>query len=428
VFTVQGAGAATSAAAAAAAAAAADAAAPADAAAADAAAAGRAKFMHLAYQIMCARACPCFDSAGTGACYDGVELKSMNLVQGAAASSVEQADSASTLSTIKGLETLLSLLNLQQKLPAATKWCRDQGAESVEDLMEEDYADQLTKALQLPPIKSTKLIKAIKSLKSSQADTPSAAQSAAAVVRPKRWGDGIEAPAAGTRHFVPPGFEVKRDVEQSIAMFGHSSAHVAVIMEAGRSKAASSPFSLAAAYAGAIYAYTEETPLYGTLNYTMRTPHTQKTPTDTQLEFFADYIVHSERALNCLPTHVSEKDGAIYRGIKVLLSKDLYSPGKQFTWQAFSSATSKQTATLEFVQVLPGRKLLGSLFVIHSITAKDIRHFSAFPSEEEVLFPSNSQFKVERVVTSVQDKAALLTELTAYDLSDLDVYVIKQVA
>jgi hypothetical protein len=261
-----------------------------------------------------------------------------------------------------------------------------------------------------------------------QADTPSAAQSAAAVVRPKRWGDGIEAPAAGTRHFVPPGFEVKRDVEQSIAMFGHSSAHVAVIMEAGRSKAASSPFSLAAAYAGAIYAYTEETPLYGTLNYTMRTPHTQKTPTDTQLEFFADYIVHSERALNCLPTHVSEKDGAIYRGIKVLLSKDLYSPGKQFTWQAFSSATSKQTATLEFVQVLPGRKLLGSLFVIHSITAKDIRHFSAFPSEEEVLFPSNSQFKVERVVTSVQDKAALLTELTAYDLSDLDVYVIKQVA
>ena len=80
------------------------------------------------------------------------------------------------------------------------------------------------------------------------------------------------------------------------------------------------------------------------------------------------------------------------------------------------------------MQVLAGRKLSGSIFVIHSITAKDIRHFSAFPSEEEVLFPSNSQFKVERVVTSVPDKAALLTDLTAYDLSDLDVYVIKQVA
>lgn len=80
------------------------------------------------------------------------------------------------------------------------------------------------------------------------------------------------------------------------------------------------------------------------------------------------------------------------------------------------------------MQVLPGHKLLGSLLVIHSITAKDILHFSAIPSEEEVLFPPNSQFKVERVVTNVQDKAALLTDLTAYDLSDLDVYVIKQVA
>jgi len=166
----------------------------------------------------------------------------------------------------------------------------------------------------------------------------------------------------------------------------------------------------------------------GTLNYTMRTPHTQKTPTDTQLEFFADYIVHAERALSSLPTHVSEQQGAIYRGIRVLLDPKLYSPGKQFTWQAFSSATSKQVATLDFVQVLPGRKLSGSLFVIHSITAKDIRHFSAFPSEEEVLFPPNSQFKVDRVVTSAPDKAALLSDLSAYDLTDLHVYVIMQVA
>ena len=160
----------------------------------------------------------------------------------------------------------------------------------------------------------------------------------------------------------------------------------------------------------------------------MRTPHTQKTPTDTQLEFFADYIVHAERALSSLPTHVSEQQGAIYRGVRVLLYPKLYSPGKQFTWQAFSSATSKQVATLDFVQVLHGRKLSGSLFVIHSITAKDIRHFSAFPSEEEVLFPPNSQFKVDMVVTSAPDKAALLSDLSAYDLTDLHVYVIMQVA
>ena len=75
--------------------------------------------------------------------------------------------------------------------------------------------------------------------------------------------------------------------------------------------------------------------------------------------------MHSELALSSLPTHVSELHGAIYRGIKVLLNPNLYSPGKRFTWQAFSSATKTQVTTLEFMQVLPGRKLLGSLFNQH---------------------------------------------------------------
>ena len=174
--------------------------------------------------------------------------------------------------------------------------------------------------------------------------------------------------------------------------------------------------------------YTEETPLYGTLNYTMRTPHTASTPTDTELKRYGDYIVHTERALSSLPTHVSEILGNVYRGIKVLLNPDIYAPGKRITWQAFSSSTKKQSATLDFVNVLPGRKLSGSLFVIDSITAKDIRHFSAIPDEEEVLFPPNSQFKVEKVVTSEQEKKALLNQLGAYDMTDLDVYVLKQIA
>ena len=81
-----------------------------------------------------------------------------------------------------------------------------------------------------------------------------------------------------------------------------------------------------------------------------------------------------------------------------------------------SSATENQVATLDFVQMLPGRKLMGSFFVIRPIAAKDMRHVSAFP-EEEVLFPPNSQFKVDRVVTSAADKATLLSKLTAYDLT-----------
>ena len=53
--------------------------------------------------------------------------------------------------------------------------------------------------------------------------------------------------------------------------------------------------------------------------------------------------------------------------------------------------------------MLLGRKLMGSLFVMHSITAKDMRHVSAFQGEEEVLIPPNSQFKADRVVTSEPD-------------------------
>jgi hypothetical protein len=227
---------------------------------------------------------------------------------------------------------------------------------------------------------------------------------------------------------VPQGFEVTLDVPEAIARFGHSASHVAQIMDAGRAKASTSPTPLAPAHAAALYAYTEETPLYGMLNYTMRTPHTSSTPTDTELKRYADYLTHTTRnALGSLPTHVSEMQGKVYRGIKALVNPDVYAPGKRITWQAFSSSTTKQMATLGFVNI-SGRKLEGSLFVIDSITAKDIRHFSAIPSEEEVLFPPNSQFKVEKVVTSEQEKKALLDQLIAYNMTDLDVYVLKQMA
>ena len=136
------------------------------------------------------------------------------------------------------------------------------------------------------------------------------------------------------------------------------------------------------------------------------------------------YIVHAQSALGSLPTHV----GKVFRGMNVLLNRNIYAPGNQITWQAFSSSTKNQTKTINFVNLLSGRKLSGSLFVIDSITGKDIRHFSAYPSEEEVLFPPNSQFKVEKILASEPEKKTLLIYLDAYDMTDLDVYVLKQIA
>ena len=105
------------------------------------------------------------------------------------------------------------------------------------------------------------------------------------------------------------------DVSEAIAAFGRPPAHVSRIMEAGRAKAATVSTPLASKYAAALFAYTEESPLYVMLSFTMRTPHTAQTPTDTELKRYADFIVHAERALSCLPTHVSELHGMVYRGI-----------------------------------------------------------------------------------------------------------------
>jgi hypothetical protein len=290
--------------------------------------------------------------------------------------------------------------------------------EVVEEEVSQEEIDQIADAL-------------AESLGLSQAASPSLPiSSALPATRVKRWGDGLDSPAAGSRHFYPPGFTVTRDVPEAIASFGHSPHYISQIMDAGRAMATTASAPVAAKYAAAICAYTEDSRLYPILTFTMRTPHTSLNPTDTELRQYADFIVHTERALSCLPAHVSELPGhgMVYRGIRAILNPTVYAQGKLVTWQGFSSSTRKQLAILEFVDRLPGRKLQGSLFVIESITAKDIRQFSSFPNEEEVLFAPNSQFRVESVLASEADKKAALEQLVAYDMTELDVYVLKQIA
>ena len=65
-------------------------------------------------------------------------------------------------STIRRLGELFESLNLNGKLETAIKWCQEEGAESVEDLKDDKYAEELAEALQLQRIKANKLVKAIK--------------------------------------------------------------------------------------------------------------------------------------------------------------------------------------------------------------------------------------------------------------------------
>jgi transcription initiation factor TFIIIB Brf1 subunit/transcription initiation factor TFIIB len=65
---------------------------------------------------------------------------------------------------IESIEALLKEVSLEDKIGKARKWCAAKGAETLEDLREEDYAEQFVKALELPDIKGKKLLKAIKSI------------------------------------------------------------------------------------------------------------------------------------------------------------------------------------------------------------------------------------------------------------------------
>ena len=200
--------------------------------------------------------------------------------------------------------------------------------------------------------------------------------------------------------------------------------------------------------------YTEETPLYGTLNYTMRTPGAE---TDAKIKHkFADYIRHTMNAASGLPNFV----GKVYRGIDAHLKAATYAVGRTITWQSFSSSSRSQVAARGFVQTLPGVALSGSLFVIEANCAKKIevasrdssppldscplsrvcacdhfhpprsptQDFSAIPSEEEVLFLPNSQFKVSALLESQAHKVAALEELSAYNMDSLHVYVLTQLS
>ena len=69
---------------------------------------------------------------------------------------------ASTAGGVAGLAELLGSLGLGDKLAAADAWCDSIGAESVDDLAEEDYAERLAQELGLKELKAKKLVKAIK--------------------------------------------------------------------------------------------------------------------------------------------------------------------------------------------------------------------------------------------------------------------------
>ena len=139
--------------------------------------------------------------------------------------------------------------------------------------------------------------------------------------------------------------------------------------------------------AAAIMLYTAEwTPynhsLYFILNATLRTEDRQK------LTPWLPYLKLLNTALSRLPPIINR---TVYRGIRLDLSH-LYPQGKTFVWSGFSSCTTSINI-LEEEHFFRKRKDR-TLFVIESISGRDIRRHSCLQNENEVLLLAGTQFTV----------------------------------
>eukprot|EP00667_Euglena_gracilis_P006261 EG_transcript_6310 len=239
-----------------------------------------------------------------------------------------------------------------------------------------------------------------------------------------RWGDGLEAPAAGTRVFFPNGWVPRRDAAEAIGAFGHDAAKLAYVLARGQQIAvdlARVNVAVDAEEAAVVFAYTQEDPvvrLYAQCNEACRTAGPAA---ETRLALYRDYLHYLAQALSGLPKFV----GTAYRGVRTLMPPGCYEVGQTVTWQPFTSTTRSATCTVPFLGQ-NGRQLDGSLFVLHVKAGRDVSDFSEYPHEREVLLGLNSVWRVTGRCSSETEKKAVVPELGGYELTHLDVYLLKQ--
>ena len=166
-----------------------------------------------------------------------------------------------------------------------------------------------------------------------------------------------------------------------------------------------------------ILVYTSETPAYGLLVRTMRTPGTGKS-----LAKFSTYIRGLSNAVKVMPVF----KGIVFRGLNVILPEASYRPGTQVCWQSFASASKDILQALTFLNQNDSR-LSGTLVIIKSRQGRELELISQFPYEQEVLFVENTFFMVDKWFKTDVEKRVALPDLAAYDVSSLAVLGLKEV-
>ncbi|CAF4575534.1 unnamed protein product [Rotaria socialis] len=130
--------------------------------------------------------------------------------------------------------------------------------------------------------------------------------------------------------------------------------------------------------------------LYHVLNKTLRNVNRRKlTPWFLFLKLILTALAH-------LPSMAR----TVYRGVKQDLRKE-YPEGRTLVWWGFSSCTSK-------INVLQNKQFLGNtgprtFFTIECDSGKDIRKYSCYQAEDEILLPAARQFKVVACLSQGKD-------------------------
>jgi hypothetical protein len=135
--------------------------------------------------------------------------------------------------------------------------------------------------------------------------------------------------------------------------------------------------------------YTRETSLYGEVNTILRQAHTGVSLKEHPL---VPWILQFNSALRVRPLF----DGTVYRGVDMAISDiDQYQPDLMFEWAAFISASKDRETALDYrgsviFAITPG----GSYSMYGKRNPFDIAEHSAFPDEQEVVFPIACTYRV----------------------------------
>eukprot|EP00906_Rhabdomonas_costata_P018082 RCo026349 len=116
----------------------------------------------------------------------------------------------------------------------------------------------------------------------------------------------------------------------------------------------------------------------------------------------------------------------VYRAVDFKPPSSLFPVGSVITWNQPSSASKSAKVVREFLrQDSALGPPWGTIYTIGSRTGRFIAEFSVFPSEEEVLLPCGSQFRVVGKASFGFKK--LLEEAMECDLSNVDIIALEEV-